>query len=88
MAGQEAKITEKSVTNTFSSADKFVLIKDDEVRLVNVETILSNVTIGTSKSTPANSTITVKEGKIWYDTSYLYIAVANNTVKRIALDSF
>lgn len=39
-------------------------------------------------ATPANSTITVTKGKLWIDSSYLYVATANNTVKRVALSSF
>lgn len=38
--------------------------------------------------TPANSTITSTGGTFWYDSNYLYIAVANNVVKRVALSSF
>jgi hypothetical protein len=39
-------------------------------------------------ATPANSTITITQGRIFYDNDYLYIAVANNTIKRVALSSF
>lgn len=39
-------------------------------------------------STPANAAITVTKGTILYDTNYLYVAVANNTLKRVSLSSF
>ena len=39
-------------------------------------------------NTPANSTITITKGTVLYDTSYLYLAVANNTLKRVSLSSF
>lgn len=39
-------------------------------------------------STPANSTITITKGTMLYDTNYLYVAVANNTLKRVSLSSF
>lgn len=35
-----------------------------------------------------NSSITVQKGVVMFDTNYLYIAVANNTLKRVALESF
>lgn len=38
--------------------------------------------------TPANSTVTVVKGTIYYDSNYLYVATANNTLKRVALSSF
>lgn len=39
-------------------------------------------------ATPASSGDTVSSGKIWFDTNYVYVAVANNTIKRITLSSF
>ena len=38
--------------------------------------------------TPASSTITITKGSIFFDTNYLYVATANNTIKRVALSSF
>jgi len=38
--------------------------------------------------TPANSTITVTKGTMWFDDTYLYVATANNTIKRLTLSSF
>lgn len=38
--------------------------------------------------TPANSTISVDKGTIFFDSNYLYVAVANNNLKRIALETF
>ena len=39
-------------------------------------------------STPANSTVTVTQGSIFFDSNYLYVAVANNTLKRVSLSTF
>jgi hypothetical protein len=47
----------------------------------------SNLTV-TNNHTPANSSVNVSQGSIWYDTNYLYVAVANNIIKRITLTSF
>jgi hypothetical protein len=38
--------------------------------------------------TPANSTITVTQGTVFYDANYLYVATANNNLKRIELTVF
>lgn len=42
----------------------------------------------TSNNTPANSTANVAAGTIWADSYYIYVAVANNNIKRTALTSF
>lgn len=42
-----------------------------------------------SISTPANSTsMNVSQGALMWDSNYLYVAVANNVVKRLALATF
>lgn len=42
----------------------------------------------TNSVTPAYSTVAVEKGKIWFDQDYLYVAVANNDIRRVALTSF
>jgi hypothetical protein len=39
-------------------------------------------------STPANSTITCVQGDTWSDGNFIYVAVANNTLKRATLSTF
>jgi hypothetical protein len=39
-------------------------------------------------TTPATSIDVVKQGTMWYDSGYLYVAVADNTIKRVALTTF
>lgn len=39
-------------------------------------------------NTPASSSVTVAKGTLLYDSNYFYIAVANNTLKRVALSAF
>ena len=38
--------------------------------------------------TPANGTITVTKGTIMFDSSFIYIATANNVIKKVALSAF
>lgn len=52
-------------------------------------TLISNNLIVTTTTTPANSTsTTITIGSIFYDSNYLYIATANNVVKRALLSTF
>ena len=52
----------------------------------------SNITANnlfiTYRTTPASSGETVTGGKIWFDSTYLYVATSNNTIKRVTLDTF
>jgi len=47
-----------------------------------------NTLIITNNTTPINSVQSTTQGKIWTDGNYLYIGIANNQIKRIALSSF
>ena len=38
--------------------------------------------------TPSSNTQTMTKGSIFFDTNYLYVATANNTIKRVSLSSF
>ena len=72
--------TEKCLINTmFSSAQinaaVFVYTTTDELYI-------------TDNTTPANSTANATQGRIWYDDTYMYIAVGNNNIKRITLEAF
>lgn len=86
-------IVDKHSSNTLSttkSANVSVLFGNvaANVTLSNTAVLSTNNMVLRDNSTPANSTITVGQGKIWADASYIYVATANNTVKRVALSSF
>jgi hypothetical protein len=95
------KIDELAAANSVVANSRLLILQANttantvELKLANVTTFFSNVSsvkvanlVLSTNSTPANSTITVPQGTMWYDTNYLYIAVANNTLKRVALTSF
>jgi|LauGreDrversion2_2_1035103.scaffolds.fasta_scaffold12434_2 hypothetical protein len=95
MSDRAKKITELTAL-TAPSADDLMVIVDSPsgtpvTKYVTVGNFLgnsaANVTIFNT-TTPANSTITVKKGTIMFDSSFLYIATANNTLKRVALTAF
>lgn len=58
--------------------------------IVSTNTVFSNLHIIESNTTssPVSSFYPSAKGKIWFDSEYLYIAVDDNTVKRVALSSF
>lgn len=50
-------------------------------------TYFSNVHFSYSQ-TPTSSVFPGDKGQIWFDNDYIYVAVANNFVKRVAVSSF
>jgi len=81
--------TVSSVVNTYQiSTNNFFSNVAANVTLVNTAVLSANTVILRNNQTPATSTITVTKGTILFDSNYLYIAVANNSLKRVALSSF
>lgn len=39
-------------------------------------------------TTPVTSSDTIEKGMFWFDADYMYVAVANNTIKRVGLNTF
>jgi hypothetical protein len=95
MTDRAKKISELTAL-TAPSADDLLVIVDDpsgttpETKKVTVGNLFGNsaANVVIRNVSPANSGITVTKGTIFFDTSYLYIAVANNTLKRVSLSSF
>ena len=90
MANTDIKTSELTPASTLANTDLLVV-----VRSPNSSPTTNTVTLTTLRSvihianTPANSSaLTVLGGTILYDGSYLYIATANNTVKRASLSAF
>ena len=50
--------------------------------------LTANQIVIQDKRTPANSTITIDVGTMFYDNTYLYVTVSQNLIKRIPLESF
>jgi hypothetical protein len=78
-----------SVVNTYQlSTNNLYSNVAANVTLVNTAVLSANTIIVRNKQTPANSTITVTRGTILFDDNFIYIAIANNSLKRVALSSF
>lgn len=94
MADRAKKITEL-VALTSAANNDLLVIQDvsanstKKIALTDLtKVVVSNTLIITGNSTPANSTISVPKGTLFYDNSYIYIAIADNTLKRVAIESF
>lgn len=78
-----------TVTNTYQvSVNSLFQNCTSSITLANSAILSANTIIIRNNQTPANSTITVTKGTILFDNTYIYIAVANNSLKRVALQSF
>jgi len=67
--------TEHDVTGANVNAN---LISGNLATLVNV--------IVTNHTTPANSSANCIMGQFWFDDDYIYLAIANNTIRRVPLE--
>ena len=95
MSDRAKKISELSALAAPAAEDLMVIVDDPSgtptTKYVTVGNLLGNAAANVviySTTTPANSTITVKKGTIMTDGNFLYIAVANNSLKRVAISSF
>ena len=94
MSDRAKKITELTALTAPAAVDLMVIVDDPSgtpvTKYVTVGNLFGNsaANVVIYNSTPANSTITVKKGTLMFDSDYLYIATANNTLKRVALSSF
>lgn len=97
----DKKITDLNQANTVNATDLLVVVQDPAgsavTKKMTVNTFFSNVasiTVANSliiptRSTPANSTaLTITSGSMFYDGTSLYVAVANNTLRRVTLNTF
>ena len=94
MSDRAKKISELSALTAPAAEDLMVIVDDPSgtptTKYVSVGNLLGNssANVVIYNATPANSTITVKKGTLMFDSDYLYVATANNTLKRIALTAF
>lgn len=90
MANTDIKLSELTTTSTVANSDIFVVVRSPNssptTNTLTLSVLRSNLTVA---DTPADSNaLTISSGVLLYDSNYLYVAVANNIVKRVALSSF
>jgi hypothetical protein len=90
MAGESKKVSELPTASNVASTDRVLVLRDPSgnasVRTVTMSTLSANIIV--SNSAPANSTANGFAGQISFDSSYVYVCVANNTWKRADLTSW
>lgn len=95
-----AKITELTALSTPANSDVIPIVDDPtgspvtkKVSVANLtktiysNTITANTLIISGSLSPSNTT-TATAGTLLWDESYIYIAVANNSWKRVALSNY
>ena len=96
MTDRAKKISELTVLTSASGDDLLVIVDDPSGTAVTKKITVSNlfgnsianVAIYKSAASSLPSATTAKIGTIFFDSTYLYIAVSANVLKRIALEVF
>lgn len=79
--GNTNAIKSLSVQNLLANSNADFIVSNDHI-------LQANTLIVVNESTPATSADASSGGQIWWDSDYLYLAIANNTIRRIALTTF
>ena len=98
MSGNNSITTQNLQLKNNADSTDMVFIAYSNVSGNAVQTSVSNLfansilyaanIISTNFTTPVNSVVPSQQGQIWFDTNYIYVAVANNVLKRCLLSSF
>lgn len=96
MADRAKKISELVTATSAVANDQLVIVANTSgvatTKKITVGNLFGNSAANVvirSIATPANSTATnVAAGTLLYDSTYLYVATANNTLKRVLLSPF
>lgn len=91
MTDRAKSIVELDPANSAFANNLLVIENSVGTQKITLEALFSNNDVDIyiqSANTPANSSITVKKGKVFTDGTYLYLATANNVLKRVTLSAF
>jgi hypothetical protein len=58
------------------------------VSFSNTTVLSANALVLRGSNTPGNSSPSITKGAIFFDENFIYVATANNTLKRVALSAF
>ena len=90
MADNSKKVSELAIASNVASTDRVLILRSPSanasVRTVPFSDLCANVIV--SNSVPANSSSNGLAGTIRYNSTHIYVCVANNTWKRASLDSW
>lgn len=89
MSDNSKKVSQLPTAANVASTDRILVLRDPSgapsVRTVNVDIIAANLTTGTVPATASDPGIA---GTIRYNSSFIYVCVANNTWKRATLSTW
>ena len=95
MATEAKKISQLDEIVTATGDDFVVVVNDPNglpvTKKMTVKNLMGNssVNVAITSISPSNSTITsIKAGHMFYDLNYIYVAVEDNLIKRVALSLF
>jgi hypothetical protein len=95
MANNTVKISEAIACTSPKSTDLMILACSNNSQYVTKKTtvnqLVSNLdyVIVNKSITPANNSATgLLTHQFWFDNNYMYVVVANNIIKRVALSDF
>lgn len=90
MADNSKKLSELPTASNAASTDRLLVLRDPSgapsTRTITIATLGANLVFANSVPALSNSVGIV--GTIRYDSSYIYVCVANNTWKRSALTTW
>jgi hypothetical protein len=101
MANETSKLSQLPVNTTALGSDRVLLLKNPDgvanTVTISINNLLSN-TSGTlspqtlvlrdNRTAQTSEGLIITKGTLFFDDNYLYVAIANNVVKRAPLSSF
>ncbi len=86
MASQSKKTSDLPTSNTIARTDKLVIVTDPTGTPATQTITTDNFKkFFVEPLTPNGNTAPSSIGKIYFDTNFLYIAVSNTVIKKVAL---
>lgn len=89
MSDESIKVSGLAQAANVASTDRVIVLRDPtgtpSLRTVPFSTLSANLVLATS--TPANSSANGVTGTIRFDSSYVYVCIANNSWGRVALET-
>jgi hypothetical protein len=98
MANNAVRTANIAAMNSASRSDTLIVSRgsNGQTRSISVLNLMANSDYDakaanlyiTYRTTPANSTANCTQNQIWFDNTHIFVAVSNNNIKRVALDTF
>lgn len=93
------KISKLPTANSVSANDYIIVLTNPTTHAETEKTLLStlfsnvniisvNNLIVANNYTPASNSVTMTKGTLFFSNTHLYVAISNNVLRRIALETF